>query len=154
MARGKSLAAFRAEARKCVLVCANCHGEIEAGLDRLAARRGPFGWGRSPRRGRGGARALRRRERFESSSRSRSIDFWSWSIVASSTRATFVALFSHALISRWERPSMRRSSETRRWRSARRFVRRSKLEGPEGTGSSSSSSPALAAGRPGSGWRR
>lgn len=30
-ARGKSLAAFRAEAKKCVLVCANCHGEIEAG---------------------------------------------------------------------------------------------------------------------------
>ena len=32
MAHGKSLAAFRAEAAKCVLVCANCHGEIEAGL--------------------------------------------------------------------------------------------------------------------------
>jgi len=32
MCRGKSLAAFREEARKCVLVCANCHGEIEAGL--------------------------------------------------------------------------------------------------------------------------
>lgn len=32
MARGKSLAAFREEAAKCVLVCANCHGEIEAGL--------------------------------------------------------------------------------------------------------------------------
>src|SRR4051794_13720634 len=31
-ASGKSLAAYRAEARKCVLVCANCHGEIEAGL--------------------------------------------------------------------------------------------------------------------------
>jgi hypothetical protein len=30
--RGKSLAAFRAEAAKCVLVCANCHGEIEAGV--------------------------------------------------------------------------------------------------------------------------
>jgi hypothetical protein len=29
---GKSLAAFREEAKKCVLVCANCHGEIEAGL--------------------------------------------------------------------------------------------------------------------------
>jgi 5-methylcytosine-specific restriction endonuclease McrA len=29
---GKSLDAYRAEARKCVLVCANCHGEIEAGL--------------------------------------------------------------------------------------------------------------------------
>jgi hypothetical protein len=32
MARGKSAAAYRAEAEKCVLVCANCHGEIEAGL--------------------------------------------------------------------------------------------------------------------------
>jgi hypothetical protein len=32
MSRGKSLAAYRAEAEKCVLVCANCHGEIEAGL--------------------------------------------------------------------------------------------------------------------------
>jgi hypothetical protein len=32
MGRGKSLAAYRAEAQKCVLVCANCHGEIEAGL--------------------------------------------------------------------------------------------------------------------------
>jgi hypothetical protein len=31
-ATGKSLAAYRAEAAKCVLVCANCHGEIEAGV--------------------------------------------------------------------------------------------------------------------------
>jgi hypothetical protein len=31
---GKSLARFREEARKCVLVCANCHGEIEGGLRR------------------------------------------------------------------------------------------------------------------------
>jgi cytochrome c553 len=30
--RGKALAAYQEEARKCVLVCANCHGEIEAGL--------------------------------------------------------------------------------------------------------------------------
>lgn len=29
---GRSLAARRAEAAKCVLVCANCHGEIEAGV--------------------------------------------------------------------------------------------------------------------------
>jgi hypothetical protein len=29
---GRSLAAFREEIKKCVLVCANCHGEIEAGL--------------------------------------------------------------------------------------------------------------------------
>jgi hypothetical protein len=32
MAVGKSIATFREEARKCVLVCVNCHGEIEAGL--------------------------------------------------------------------------------------------------------------------------
>jgi hypothetical protein len=32
MASGKSLAAYRAEAAKCVLLCANCHGEVEAGL--------------------------------------------------------------------------------------------------------------------------
>jgi 5-methylcytosine-specific restriction endonuclease McrA len=32
VASGKSLDAYRAEAQKCVLVCANCHGEIEAGL--------------------------------------------------------------------------------------------------------------------------
>ena len=32
VASGKSLAAYREEARKCVLVCANCHGEIEARL--------------------------------------------------------------------------------------------------------------------------
>jgi 5-methylcytosine-specific restriction endonuclease McrA len=31
-ATGKSLAAYRAEAEKCILVCANCHGELEAGL--------------------------------------------------------------------------------------------------------------------------
>jgi hypothetical protein len=31
---GKSLARFRVEAAKCVLVCANCHGEIERGLRR------------------------------------------------------------------------------------------------------------------------
>jgi hypothetical protein len=29
---GKSMAKYRAEAAKCVLVCANCHGEIEMGL--------------------------------------------------------------------------------------------------------------------------
>jgi cytochrome c553 len=28
---GKVLATYRAEAEKCVLVCANCHGEIEMG---------------------------------------------------------------------------------------------------------------------------
>lgn len=30
--RGKALATYRKEAKKCVLVCANCHGEIEASL--------------------------------------------------------------------------------------------------------------------------
>ena len=30
--QGRSLAAFREEAKKCALVCANCHGEIEMGL--------------------------------------------------------------------------------------------------------------------------
>jgi hypothetical protein len=32
MAKGKGLTAYREEAKKCVLVCANCHGEIESGL--------------------------------------------------------------------------------------------------------------------------
>jgi cytochrome c553 len=32
VAMGKSIATFRKEAEKCVLVCANCHGEIEARL--------------------------------------------------------------------------------------------------------------------------
>jgi hypothetical protein len=32
MATGKSLDTFRQEAKKCVLLCANCHGEVEAGL--------------------------------------------------------------------------------------------------------------------------
>jgi hypothetical protein len=32
MARGKAEAAYRAEMAKCVLVCANCHGEIEEGV--------------------------------------------------------------------------------------------------------------------------
>ena len=32
VASGKSLASFRAEAKKCVLLCANCHGEVESGL--------------------------------------------------------------------------------------------------------------------------
>jgi hypothetical protein len=29
---GKGLEKLRAEAKKCVLVCANCHGEIESGV--------------------------------------------------------------------------------------------------------------------------
>jgi hypothetical protein len=32
LSRGKALESYRKEAEKCVLVCANCHGEIEAGL--------------------------------------------------------------------------------------------------------------------------
>lgn len=32
MSTTKALAAYRAEAEKCVLLCANCHGEVEAGL--------------------------------------------------------------------------------------------------------------------------
>jgi len=32
VASGKGLPKLRAEAKKCVLVCANCHGEIESGL--------------------------------------------------------------------------------------------------------------------------
>jgi hypothetical protein len=32
MGRGKSISSYREEAKKCVMVCANCHGEIEAGL--------------------------------------------------------------------------------------------------------------------------
>jgi hypothetical protein len=32
VAIGKSIATFRKEADKCVLVCANCHGEIETGV--------------------------------------------------------------------------------------------------------------------------
>jgi hypothetical protein len=32
MGSGKGIAARREEIKKCVLVCANCHGEIESGL--------------------------------------------------------------------------------------------------------------------------
>jgi hypothetical protein len=32
VASGKSLGKLREEAKKCVLVCANCHGEIESGV--------------------------------------------------------------------------------------------------------------------------
>jgi hypothetical protein len=31
----RSLAAARAEARKCVLLCSNCHAEVEAGAAHL-----------------------------------------------------------------------------------------------------------------------
>jgi hypothetical protein len=32
VAMGRSLATLRKEAEKCVLVCANCHGELESEL--------------------------------------------------------------------------------------------------------------------------
>ena len=32
VATGKGLAKLREEAKKCVLVCANCHGEIESAV--------------------------------------------------------------------------------------------------------------------------
>ena len=32
MGMGRALATYRAEAKKCVLLCANCHGEVESGL--------------------------------------------------------------------------------------------------------------------------
>src|SRR4051794_26168274 len=32
MGSGKALDTYRAEAAKCVLLCANCHGEVEMGL--------------------------------------------------------------------------------------------------------------------------
>jgi hypothetical protein len=32
VASGKGLGKLREEAKKCVLVCANCHGEIESGV--------------------------------------------------------------------------------------------------------------------------
>jgi transposase-like protein len=35
----RSLTAARAEAAKCVLLCANCHSEVEAGIVRIASRR-------------------------------------------------------------------------------------------------------------------
>lgn len=32
VAAGKSLASYRTEAKKCVLLSANCHGEVETGV--------------------------------------------------------------------------------------------------------------------------
>jgi hypothetical protein len=43
MGSGQGLAAYRAEAEKCVLLCANCHGEVEAGLVRSPAPGARFG---------------------------------------------------------------------------------------------------------------
>jgi hypothetical protein len=39
VAIGKSIATFRAEAKKCVLVCANCHGGNRGGRDQEPAGR-------------------------------------------------------------------------------------------------------------------
>jgi hypothetical protein len=33
---GRSIARLRAEARKCVLLCSNCHAEVEAGLSSIS----------------------------------------------------------------------------------------------------------------------
>jgi transposase len=38
---GTAIAKLRAEARKCILLCANCHAEVEAGLITLPASHGP-----------------------------------------------------------------------------------------------------------------
>ena len=37
----RSLASAREEARKCVLLCANCHAEVEAGLHALQPKQVP-----------------------------------------------------------------------------------------------------------------
>jgi hypothetical protein len=50
METGRSLAEFREEARKCVLLCANCHGEVEAG-ERAKAAPGSQPGAVRPRRG-------------------------------------------------------------------------------------------------------
>jgi len=43
---GRAIAKFREEAKKCVLVCANCHGEIEAGLIESPPARARYRGGR------------------------------------------------------------------------------------------------------------
>jgi 5-methylcytosine-specific restriction endonuclease McrA len=37
----RSLAAAREEAQKCVLLCSNCHAEVEAGVRELQAKQAP-----------------------------------------------------------------------------------------------------------------
>jgi hypothetical protein len=37
----RSIANARAEAKKCVLLCSNCHAEVEAGMTSLGTRRVP-----------------------------------------------------------------------------------------------------------------
>ena len=41
--RTRSLARARAEARKCVLLCANCHREVEAGITAVPLNSVPDG---------------------------------------------------------------------------------------------------------------
>ena len=36
MGATRALATMREEARKCILLCANCHAEVEAGVTRLS----------------------------------------------------------------------------------------------------------------------
>jgi hypothetical protein len=45
---GRSLDAFREEAKKCVLLCANCHGEVEAGLVESPPPQARYGGGPPP----------------------------------------------------------------------------------------------------------
>lgn len=52
MASGRALAKYREEVKKCVLVCANCHGEIEGGLIEsppAGATFHDYGWWGDPR---------------------------------------------------------------------------------------------------------
>jgi hypothetical protein len=52
VAMGKSIETFRKEAKKCVLTCANCHGEIEAGLIECPPLGATYAtWGGLPREG-------------------------------------------------------------------------------------------------------
>ena len=58
-ASGKSLEQYRREMKKCVLLCANCHGEIEAGINESPPAGSCFlmpGWLRLPSGGSGGDR--------------------------------------------------------------------------------------------------
>lgn len=51
---GSSLGRARAEARKCVLLCANCHSEVEAGFARYPVARSSVRRGQDPRSSVGG----------------------------------------------------------------------------------------------------
>jgi hypothetical protein len=63
-ASGKSLEQYRREMKKCVLLCANCHGEIEAGIIESPPAGSRFlmpGWLRLPNAGSAGASEDHRR---------------------------------------------------------------------------------------------